>query len=447
LEEKYPQESETPSAQPQPALTKSPNLLQNKLRENGIAIGKYLLSALRWIVLALAVGTISGLIGGAFEKLLGLVGGIYKTAPYLIYLLPLGGLAITFLYRVCGLKQDPGTNAIFRHVHSEEPIPFRIAPLIFLSTLITQLFGGSAGREGAALQLGGSLGATAGRLCHLTEKEKTIAVLCGMSGVFSALFGTPLTATVFAIEVISVGRLYHAAFLPCILSSLTATGLSRYLIGNHPIAFPLGEIPALSVISVLQVAAIAIVGAIISILLCLTIRKTGHYFKKWVKNPYLRVLIGSGVLILLTVLLQTGRFTGSGLGYIEQVMEGGSIVWYDFLFKILFTAITIASGFKGGEIVPTLFVGAALGGLMGGLVGLPITFGAAVGMIALFCGVVNCPIASILLSVELFGAEGLLLFALAACISYLLSGYFSLYSEQTFTYSKIKAEFIDRKAR
>lgn len=438
---------ESPPIEAAPPPTEQKRNLLLCFQKETRSVGQYLLLFLRWALVALGVGVISGFAGGLFEKGLALVSGLYADYPILLWFLPVGGLAILLLYRGAKLTHDPGTNAIFRHVHDQEPIPFRIAPLIFISTLITQLVGGSAGREGAALQLGGSLGAMAGRVCRFSEKEKTIAVLCGMSGVFSALFGTPLTATIFAIEVISVGRLYHAAFLPCLLSSLTATGLSVHLLGNQPLRFGLELLPELSVVSVLQVMAIALPAAVVSILFCLTIKATKGYLKKWGKNPYLRVLVGSGAILLLTLLLQTRRFTGAGLGYVEQVMAGGEIAWYDFLLKILFTALTLAAGFKGGEIVPTLFIGTALGGFVGGLIGLPPAFSAAVGMVTLFCGVVNCPITSIILSVELFGAEGLLLFAVAIGLSYVLSGYFSLYSEQTFTYSKIKAEFIERKAR
>ncbi len=434
--------SEKSTHTPTESITVSPQAKASPFHN----VGQYLLAVLRWSLIALVVGGFTGLVGGAFEKGLTFVSQTYTEQSFLLWLLPIGGLVIVFLYRICGLGEDPGTNAMFRCVQAQQPIPFRMAPLIFISTLITQLFGGSAGREGAALQLGGSLGAITGKLLRLNEKQKIIAVLAGMSGLFAALFGTPLTAAVFAIEVISVGRLYYAALLPCVLSAVTASGLSCGLIGNHPIHFALETIPHFSLMSVLQAAALGVIIAVVAIGFCLVMKYSHIYLKKWIKNPYLRVLAGSCAILLLTLLLQSRRYTGAGLGFVELFLSGTTPNWYDFLLKILFTAITIAAGFKGGEIVPTLFIGAAAGGFFGNLLGLSPTFGAAIGMIALFCGVVNCPLAAILLSVELFGAEGLWLFAVASAISYVLSGYFGLYSEQSFAYSKTKPEFIDRKA-
>ena len=402
-------------------------------------MGPYAAALLKWIVVGGLVGGVGGVVGALFHLGVNYATSVRLAHPWVLYLLPLGGLVIAGLYRLCKLE-GKGTNAVIESVHFGSDVPVLLVPLIFVSTVITHLCGGSAGREGAALQIGGGIGYRTGRLLHLGEKDLPLATLCGMSGVFSALFGTPLTATVFALEVISVGVLYYAGLVPCITAAMTGYLISL-LLGVPPTRFTVA-MPALDAWTMLLVLVLDILCALVSILFCRGLHITEHLAARLVKNSYLRAAAGGVVIIALTLLLGTTDYNGAGMDVIQRALNGQANGWA-WLLKLLFTAITIGCGFKGGEVVPSFFVGAAFGCWVGTLLGLPPAFAAAIGLVAVFCGAVNCPIASVVLSVEMFGAEGMLYFAMACAISYVLSGYCGLYSSQTILYSKLRAEFIN----
>ena len=266
--------------------------------------------------------------------------------------------------------------------------------------------------------------------------------LCGMSGLFAALFGTPLTATIFAIEVISIGVVYYSALIPCLSSSLMAYYIVK-LLGIKAVSFNIKTVPAPGPVISFKVMTLAAVIAGISILFCAAMHGSHKLFKKYIKNEFLRIAIGAAIIILLTLIFPDRRYNGTGMQIIREAIEQGHALPYDFVLKIIFTAITIGVGFRGGEMVPTFFIGATLGCTVGTFIGLDPSFAAAIGFVAMFCAVMNCPIASIILSIEVFGAQGLLFFAVACAVSYMLSGYYGLYTSQKIIYSKLKAEFIN----
>lgn len=409
-----------------------------RLKERVAHIGQYAVTLLKWMVLGGVIGLVGGIIGSLFHIGVDTATQARLAHPWVLYLMPVGGLAIVGLYRLTK-TEGKGTNDIIASVHFGEQVPGLLVPVIFVSTVITHLCGGSAGREGAALQIGGGIGYQAGRLLRLGEKDLPLATLCGMSGVFAALFGTPLTATVFALEVISVGVLYYAGLVPCLTAALTGY-LVSVLMGVPPTRFTV-TVPGLEVRTMLLVMVLALLCAVVSILFCRGLHGVEHLLKRTLKNPYLRVAVGAAVLIGLT-LLTNGDYNGAGMEVISRAIAGQADPWA-WVWKLLFTAITIGCGFKGGEVVPSFFVGAAFGCVAAGWLGLPAGFGAAMGLVSVFCGAVNCPLASIILSVELFGSGDLLYFAMACSISYLISGYCGLYSSQTILYSKLRAEFIN----
>ena len=409
-----------------------------RLKERVAHIGQYAVTLLKWMVLGGVIGLVGGIIGSLFHIGVDTATQVRLAHPWVLYLMPVGGLAIVGLYRLTK-TEGKGTNDIIASVHFGEQVPGLLVPVIFVSTVITHLCGGSAGREGAALQIGGGIGYQAGRLLRLGEKDLPLATLCGMSGVFAALFGTPLTATVFALEVISVGVLYYAGLVPCLTAALTGY-LVSVLMGVPPTRFTV-TVPGLEVRTMLLVMVLALLCAVVSILFCRGLHGVEHLLKRTLKNPYLRVGVGAAVLIGLT-LLTNGDYNGAGMEVIGRAIAGQADPWA-WVWKLLFTAITIGCGFKGGEVVPSFFVGAAFGCVAAGWLGLPAGFGAAMGLVSVFCGAVNCPLASIILSVELFGSGDLLYFAMACSISYLISGYCGLYSSQTILYSKLRAEFIN----
>ncbi|MBR1723992.1 MAG: chloride channel protein [Ruminococcus sp.] len=366
---------------------------------------------------------------------------------YIIFFMPAAGVLIAWLYHICKYDEDGGTNLIISSIRTKGHIPLRMAPLIFVSTVLTHLTGGSAGREGAALQLGGSIGSSIGELFRVKKEDAGVAVLCGMSALFSALFGTPLTATFFAMEVVSVGVIYYAALVPCLTASLTAFGVSL-LMKAQPTRFDIaGHVPKLGFPSLARVSILAAVCAIVSIFFCVAMKYTHTKLEALIENKYLRAAAGGAVIVLLTLILRTTDYNGAGMQVIERAIYEGKSMPYDFLLKIIFTAITIGAGFKGGEIVPTMFIGATLGCTVSPWLGLDPCFGAAAGIAALFCSVVNCPVAAIFLSLELFGSEGVILFAAACGVSYMLSGYYGLYSSQKIVYSKLHTRYINRRTK
>ncbi len=401
----------------------------------------YVRAFIKWLIIAALVGGIGGVIGSVFHESIEYVTHLRVEKNWLILLLPVGGLIIAALYGAFGKKGKIDTNRVIEAVQTDNNVPLVMAPLIFVGTVITHLFGGSAGREGAALQLGGSLGYNLGKLFRLNKNDMHIIVMSGMSAVFAALFGTPLTAAFFAIEVISVGVIHYAALVPCLISAIVAYEIAFLGFGIMPVSFAIAQIDA-SAEAVLKVIVLAVLCALVSILFCTAIKKSEHYIKKLIPNSYLRAFTGGAMIVLLTIAMQTTDYNGAGMDVIESALMGNAKPWA-FAVKILFTAITIAAGFKGGEIVPGFFIGSTFGCVAGSLLGLDPGFAAAIGFVALFCGVVNCPFASLLLAIEVFGGNSILLFAIACGVSFMLSGYFGLYKSQKFLYSKIKEEYVD----
>ncbi len=399
-------------------------------------------TSIKWVVFAILVGLVVGMCAIAFYIALDYVTGLRAAHWQLIFLLPVGGLAIMGLYTLLRDVNDGGTNLVISAIHSGDELPFRMAPLIFVSTLITHLFGGSAGREGAALQMGGSLGATLGRIFRFDEKDKHVMIMCGMSAAFSALFGTPMAAAIFSMEMISVGVMYYNALVPCVVSSLVAHGLAG-LFSIEAETFVLTEIPAFGVENAVRITILAILCAVLSILFCVILHQTEHLYQRFISNRFLRIFVGGCLVVAVTLIIGSQRYNGSGMAIIEECIAGECYSW-DFLLKILLTALTIGAGYKGGEIVPSFTTGAAFGCLFGLATGFSPSLCAAVGMTSVFCGVTNCPITSLLISFELFGYEGMPYFLLAIAFSYMLSGYFGLYRTQRIVYSKYKTNYINK---
>ncbi|WP_105176259.1 chloride channel protein [Clostridium cagae] len=408
------------------------------------SIKRYIITFFLWVVVAGITGLIGGFIGSLFHLSVEYATNFRIENDWIIFMLPLGGVLIICLYKIFKLGSNIGTNLVIDSIRTDGKVPFSMSPLIFISTVITHLFGGSAGREGAALQLGGSIGSQVGKILHLDEKDMHLITLCGMSGVFSALFGTPLTATFFAMEVISVGIIYYSSFIPCIVSSIVAYKVSL-LFGLEPVRFNINVIPNFSTENIIKVAILGALCALVSIIFCETLHKTNKFLSNVIKNDYIRIICGGLAIVALTFIVGCRDYNGAGMDIIANAINGQAKP-EAFILKIIFTAITISVGYKGGEIVPTFFIGATFGCVVGRLIGLDPRLGAAIGLVALFCGVVNTLITSVILSIELFGSGALILFAVACGVSYMLSGYFSLYSSQKIVYSKLKAEFINRDA-
>ena len=402
----------------------------------------YLAVCAKWLVLAALVGCVVGPLGGAFGLALNWANATRGAHPWLLYLLPVAGLVIVFLYHRFDPDGGGSTNQIFVSVREHKPLTLRTAPLIFVSTVATHLFGGSSGREGAALLLGGSVSGQLGRALRLENRDCRLMTMCGMAGAFSAIFGTPLAATIFTLEVVDVGSMQYAALLPCLVSALLGVFISGKM-GLAPEAFVLQAEAAPTPDNLVRVIILGALLAALSIFFCELLHVTPKLYRNFFPNIYLRVAAGGVLIIALTKLLGTTDYNGAGAAVIEAAIDGEAVP-YAFLLKMLFTALTLGAGFKGGEIVPIFFTGATFGCVAAPLLGLPPQLGAALGMVALFCGCTNSPLASICLAIEVFGGQCVSLFALACAVSYMLSSYFSLYREQHFLHSKLRIVGVQR---
>ena len=316
-----------------------------KFKSGAISAGKYFRTFYRWVLLSVVTGLVCGLVGSAFHLTVDFVTGFREQHRWLVFLLPLGGLAIAFIYRVSKTEGE-GTNNIIDSIHDGDKVPILLVPVIFAATAITHLFGGSAGREGAALQIGGGIGYRVGRLLKLDDKDMRLVTLCGMSAVFAALFGTPLTATIFALEVISVGILYYSGLIPCLVASVTAYGVSL-LFGIAPMRYSVALSP-LELGLALRVCLLAVVCALVSIAFCVAMHKTEQFAAKKIKNIYLRAFIGGIIVIVLTLIVGNESYNGIGTDVIASALGEGKAPTWGFLWKIIFTAATIGFVFKGG---------------------------------------------------------------------------------------------------
>lgn len=407
-------------------------------------VWKKLYYFIHWSALGSFIGIIIGLVASLFSYLLTLATNFRTANSWVFLTLPIGGVLIVFLYRFLQYEHNKGTDSVIESVEDQNDISVspKMAFLIFVSTVITIFCGGSVGREGAALQIGGGLGKAISNFLNMEDKEKKVMLMSGMAAAFSALFGTPMTAAFFAMEVSSIGIMHYAALVPCICAALVARYLSSAL-GVHGEAFHIIHDISLTPVSMIQTVFLAAVCALVSIQFCLTLQYSHKKMHQWLKNPYLRIITGGLLLIVLTLLLGTQDYLGTGMHVIEQAVEGHAVPWA-FMLKIVFTSITIAAGFKGGEIVPSLFIGATLGCCLGGLIGLPASLGAGIGMVSVFCGVTNCPVASLLIAFELFGFTDPHFYLIAVAVSYMFSGHIGLYHTQKITYSKYTNIVIDR---
>ena len=392
-----------------------------------------------WSFIGAVIGAVVGVVGIIFHILLEEVTAFRMSHPWILFLLPLGGLVIAGLYHLLRMQNDRGTNLILIAVRVNEKVSLRLTPLIFISTIITHLLGGSAGREGAALQIGGSIGSFIGRKIKLDEKDERIITMCGMSAGFAALFGTPVAAVVFSMEVITVGIMHYSAIVPSIIAAITATGISMAC-GVTPTSFTLESVPALSPSGVGSVILLGMFCAGVSVLFCLAMETAGKYYKQIFKNGYIRIFVGGCIVVAITLLLGTRDYNGAGMDVIARAIAGEA-EYPAFLWKILLTALTLGAGYKGGEIVPSFFVGATFGCVAAPLLGIPAGFGAALGLAGVFCGASNCVVASLVLAIELFGAQGLWYFAIVCGITYALSGYAGLYHSQLFLTDKLEPEY------
>ena len=388
----------------------------------------YILPILKWIPIGILLGIIGGVMGSIFHISLDGVTTLREHAPILLYFLPLGGALTAFLYGKFASKGNIDIKRVFQSVRENKDIPIVMIPLIFIGTLITHMLGGSAGKEGAALQLGGSMGYNLAEKLNVDKKNTKFMVTAGMSSVFAALFGTPLAAIVFSLEVTRKGKFKFFGLIPGFFSSVIAYFVSIFM-GISPVRFNMPKIADYNAYIILKVILLAVLCAGVCILFATAIHKTKFFLEKYIPNSYIRAAVGGLIIVLLTIFMRTTDYNGAGMGIIKEAISGDAKN-SAFLMKIIFTAITVGAGFKGGEIVPTFFIGATFGCFMGQILGVDAGVSSALGLVALFSGMTKCPVTSLLLAAEVFGGSEIPLFFIVIVIAFILSGSFGLYENK-----------------
>lgn len=385
---------------------------------------------IKWLVLGSSVGALAGLASAVFLTSLNWATETRMAHSWLLYLLPVAGAIISFFYFKFGKNADKGNNLVIEQANGaiEEAIPLRMIPLVLMGTLATHLFGGSAGREGTAVQMGGALANQVAKWFKLVKNERSILLICGISAGFSSVFGTPLAGTLFGAEVLVIGLMRRDALFPSFVAAFVGN-LVTLSFGIQHHSYAIGIIPELSVLLLLKV----LVATILFGLTGLLFSRLVHFFKKTYqslfKNPMLKSFVGGLVIILFTFMVGNQKYAGLSLELIDQAFAGVSGA-FDFIWKLLFTALTLGAGFQGGEVTPLFDIGATLGSSLAHLMTLPPAFMAALGFIGVFAAATNTPIACFIMGIELFGSEGAVFLFISCLISYLCSGHLSIYSAQ-----------------
>lgn len=394
---------------------------------------------LRWGIIAIVVGSLSGSASAVFLLLLKWAKTTRESNHWLLFLLPLGGFLVALSYSLWGKSVNKGNNLIVEQVQKPSAvISLLMAPLVLIGTIITHVFGGSAGREGTAIQMGSSIADQLNFVVKFSDEERKILLMCGMAAGFSSLFGTPLAGAVFALEVVFVGKLLYEGLIPVLLSAYIAYFVCDFWPVEHT-HYTIGFIPELSFINLCWIALAAIVFGVTSRVFSSVLFWLSMQFKKYISSFLLRPVIG-GVLVVLLIFLFGFKYSGLGLDTIVasfSIEQGFEV----FAAKIAVTVLTLSAGFKGGEVTPLFFIGATLGSALSFVIPLPIGLLAGVGFVAVFSGATNSPVACTLMGLELFtpGSFGfsLPLYLVLGCfVSYYSSGHTGIYSSQIITRSK-----------
>lgn len=409
-----------------------------------LALGKYFL---KWLLLATPLGLVTGTACALFLWLLNEATRYRALNPWLLFLLPVAGFVIAWVYSTLGKASEAGNNLIVDEIH--EPgggVPLRMAPLVLFATIVTHLFGGSAGREGTAVQMGGSLASGLARLFPGLQRQDVQTLLkAGIAAGFGGVFGTPIAGTIFALEVLAVGRMSYAALIPCLVASIVSDqACSAWGIGHvhYQVAgmLPAGSPQHIAPLDLRLLALVSVAGLIFGLTSTFFSELTHGLqwlFKRMIPWPVLRPVLGACCVIGLVYLLGTRDYLGLGVSsdspdavtVLSAFHRGGATPW-SWFWKILFTAITLSSGFKGGEVTPLFFIGATLGNVLAGVMGAPVDLFAALGFVSVFAGATNTPIACTIMAIELFGGEYTPYFATSCLLAYLFSGHSGIYLSQ-----------------
>lgn len=389
----------------------------------------FFLTLIKWIFWGSIIGVVIGSASALLLNLNDYLTDIREKKGYLLFLLPVGGAFIGYMYQYHGKGSRKGNDLVIEYLHyGQGQVPLRMGPIVFVATFITHLLGGSTGREGAAIQMGTSIAAAVNRVFKINENDRKILIMSGVSGGFGSAFGVPIAGTLFGMEFSSLGKMKYEALIPCFVASFVgyevteAWGVER----EHHI---IKSVPDISLINVGKIILLGIIFSLVSVLYSQLRHEIKALSEKYIKNLLIRAAVGGLIIIALTYILGTRDYLGRGLPIVEKAFEG-NVVPLAFLFKLIFTAITMGTGFRGGEVIPLFFMGATLGNTLSGFFGLPTSFLAAIGQMAVFAGATNVPLTTLVFSIELFDGKGIEFFFIACVVSYIFSGNHSVYASQ-----------------
>jgi H+/Cl- antiporter ClcA len=389
----------------------------------------------RWLCISVAVGALAGSASALLLVMLSISTDIRESHRWIIGLLPLAGLIVGFLYLRYGKSVEAGNNLLLEEIHNPQAvIPARMTPLVLFGTAMSHLFGGSAGREGTALQMGASLADQLSKPLRLSPEDRRILLMSGISAGFGSVFGTPLAGAVFGLEVLAFGRLNYNALFPCMMAAFIGDLVMKAW-GVHHTIYRVSQSAPMNARSLLASIVAGIAFGLTAMLFAKTTHAIGHWFKKHISWAPARPVAGGAIVALATFLIGTTRYSGLGIPTILAAFTSHVYPW-DFAAKLIFTAVTLGAGFKGGEVTPLFFIGATLGNALSGILPLPASLLAGMGFVAVFAGAANTPIASALMAIELFGSEAGVFAAIACVVSYLFSGHAGIYQAQRIGSSK-----------
>lgn len=400
---------------------------------------------LKWTVLGGLVGIFAGSASALFLTSLDWATCMRISHPWLLWLLPAGGALVSYLYLRFGKDASKGNNLILEQIHEGNgTIPFRMAPFVLFGTIVTHLFGGSAGREGTAVQMGGSLSEWIGNLLKLNALDRKVILMCGISSGFGSVFGTPLAGTVFGLEVLVIGFIRYEALLPCFIASFVGDKVTAAF-GIHHIQYQMGTVPDFSMLLLMKVIMASILFGLAGLFFSELTHRLKALFAKVFKNPVIKSFCGGFIIIGMVYVCGTRDYLGLGIPLIQESFHA-SAAPFTFLLKTVFTSVTLGAGFQGGEVTPLFAIGSTLGSALAHYLQLSAPFLAAIGFISVFSGATNTPMACFIMGIELFGAEGAVYMFIGCMMSYLFSGHTGIYTAQRIGASKSKAVVIGENA-
>ncbi|WP_026104283.1 voltage-gated chloride channel family protein [Anabaena sp. PCC 7108] len=415
---------------------------------------------IKWLPISFVVGILAGTASAALLASLEWATDWRESHKWIITLLPIGGFLSGLIYHKFGRSIEAGNNLLLEEIHNpKDIIPFRMAPLVLLGTDLTHLFGGSAGREGTALQMGASLADQLTKIFHFQGASRRILLTAGISGGFASVFGTPLAGTVFGLEVLAIGKIHYDALFPSLIAAIVGNQVTL-LWGLHHTGYQQAPIiPTMTIWGLIAAIIAGIIFGIVARLFAQVTHKINHLFKTKISYPPLRPLIGGAIIAVIVGLSGTTKYIGLGIPTIVDAFQTHLSPW-DFAAKLSLTALTLGAGFKGGEVTPLFFIGATLGNALSLFLALPTPLLAGMGFVGVFAGAANTPIASTLMGIELFGLESGVYIGIGCVVSYLFSGHSGIYTAQRIglnkyssvhlqegltvaTYKQVKAEQSD----